>query len=101
MTGDLPEWLGEQLDEDERLARESIEVRERAWGYDPHHHLREIDAKRAVLTEHAIRDGRCRVCAARANGNWTRFRAPCNTLRLLALPYADRPGYDEALAAFE
>lgn len=66
------------------------------WG--PARVLREVDAKRGLLAEHAPRDGCCRVCTAHANGQWTRFRAPCTTLRLLALPYADRPGYQEGWA---
>lgn len=61
--------------------------------HDPERVLCEIKAKRQLLAEHAPRDGRCRVCAAHAYDSWTRFRAPCPTLRLLALPYADRPGY--------
>lgn len=66
--------------------------------HDPARVLREVEAKRGLLAEHTPRDGRCRVCAAHANGQWTRFRAPCTTLRLLALPYADRPGYQEGWA---
>lgn len=60
--------------------------------------LREIEAKRGILAEHSPRDGRCRVCAAHAHDSWTRFRAPCATLRWLALPYAARPGYREEWA---
>ena len=63
--------------------------------HDPVRVLREVEAKRRILGEHETRNGRCRVCAATAHGNWQRFRAPCFTLRLLALPYADHPDYRE------
>ncbi|MDT0567904.1 DUF6221 family protein [Streptomyces sp. DSM 3412] len=68
--------------------------------WDPARVLREIDAKRQLLDLHrpmrrrstgsgggAIED--CQIC--------DHFPAqfPCLTLRLLALPYADRPGYRE------
>jgi hypothetical protein len=63
--------------------------------------LREIDAKRQLLALHRPVEQRstgsgggtvtdCQVCS--------HFPAqyPCATLRLLALPYADRPGYRDA-----
>ena len=63
--------------------------------------LREIDAKRQLLDEHHdMNDGDCATCV---DGQWgypthggsTPQRFPCRTLRLLALPYADRSGYRE------
>jgi hypothetical protein len=75
--------------------------------WDPERVLAEVDAKRRIIGNHKADDkGCCRTCA-----HWTSdwldgykedrlayegVRAPCLTLRLLALPYADRPGYDES-----
>lgn len=70
--------------------------------HNPARVLREIDAKRQVLKLHSPSEfgpwvgaddddePACRVC-----GDLT-VRFPCRTLRLLALPYADRPGYLES-----
>lgn len=60
--------------------------------------LADIDAKRALIAEHDIEEPGtdyqyCRVCH-----DYTRHdaaRAPCRTLRLLALSYAGRDGYKE------
>ncbi|NEA21601.1 DUF6221 family protein [Actinomadura bangladeshensis] len=60
--------------------------------------LADIAAKRLLIAEHGIEAPgtdyqHCRVCH-----DYTRHdaaRAPCRTLRLLALPYAGRAGYDE------
>ncbi|CAL9502776.1 DUF6221 family protein [Streptomyces sp. enrichment culture] len=75
--------------------------------HDPARVLREVDAKRRLLDLHqpTMNPGRdsddddpatwlpvcstCQVEIARP-GDW-----PCEHLRLLALPYADRPGYRE------
>ncbi|GHA01331.1 DUF6221 family protein [Streptomyces echinoruber] len=66
---------------------------------DPARVLREIDAKRQLLDEHQdVNDGSCGTCV---DGQWgypthggsSPQRYPCRTLRLLALPYADRTGY--------
>ena len=114
---ELVRWLGEQLDEDERIAR-AVEDRSAPWDgqwmadgdsavrtvnghvlfyrhdsgplkpgladhvaeWDPARVLREIDAKRRILaTLHE--EGGDRMFA--------------DIFRLLALPYADRPGYRE------
>jgi hypothetical protein len=79
--------------------------------HDPARVLREVAAKRATLAEHEPRvpresDGqwhgqppdrlRCRVCAATAHGQWTRFIAPCWTLLQVASVYSDHPDYDPA-----
>ncbi|MCD7440252.1 DUF6221 family protein [Streptomyces lincolnensis] len=79
--------------DDEGVARHIAE-------WDPARVLREIDAKRQLLALHrpvqqrstgsgggTIED--CQVC-----GHFP-AQYPCVTLRLLALPYADRPGYRE------
>ncbi|WP_432010164.1 DUF6221 family protein [Streptomyces cucumeris] len=108
---ELVRWLGEQLDEDERVARECAgngewdaddiaiygpdlapEVRQHMAEHDPARVLREIDAKRRILAEHALNGWVCSTCD---NGEVEQV-FPCPTLRLLALPYADRPGYREA-----
>lgn len=137
---DLVRWLGEQLNEDERIARASTPgpwvwtpetdvwdqngptlIREGtdapdaelvevaagwghdAWGmnisdadkafiaaHDPARVLREIDAKRRIIAEHALNGWVCSTCD---DGEVPPQAFPCPTLRLLALPYADRPGY--------
>ncbi|MGW3191619.1 DUF6221 family protein [Streptomyces ardesiacus] len=64
-----------------------------AW--EPARVLREIDAKRRLLDLHREAEDPqemqdyCTTCEV--TGNYPYF--PCQTLRLLALPYADRPGY--------
>jgi hypothetical protein len=67
-----------------------------------------VGAKRRILDEHKPRGLTCRVCCGEGyieeyydhetEQEWTEeirhdLSAPCPTLRLLALPYADRPGY--------
>lgn len=63
--------------------------------------LLEIEAKRQLLDEHSdVNDGSCGTCV---DGDWgypthggsSPQRHPCKTLRLLALPYATRVGYQE------
>lgn len=110
---DLVQWLCAQLDEDERIARAATpgpwklarqrgvewvssaeywavadcsdadparENAEHVAAWDPERVLREIDAKRRILdTLHE--EGGDRMFA--------------DIFRLLALPYADRPGYRE------
>jgi hypothetical protein len=141
---DLVQWLGQQLDEDERIARAarprpgdqtagewvayphrptsptddpsrnvhlvgSREPDGREWvvaetgqadraptvaefiaAHDPARVLREIDAKRKIIAEHDVYS---RPLGERMDCQSYDF--PCTTLRLLALPYADRPGYRE------
>lgn len=90
--------------------------------HDPARALREVDAKRRILELHAPEKRRglwqkatqtydvdvvCPTCVwtgddEDAGGNRRRYRehaeAPCETLCLLALPYAARPGYREEWA---
>lgn len=138
--GDLVEWLREQLDEDDRIARGTgqpgtswqglemdgelrddanagtvayiprAETRAHIARHDPARVLREIDAKRQVLATHTITVEKvdappfdsftgtrnpdeytvtCAVCGWSSDDP----TSACLTLRLLALPYADRPGY--------
>jgi hypothetical protein len=119
---DLVEWLGKQLDEDERIAREASE-RSAEWRlvsplddaelgdawwlnppekyhaerHDPARVLREVDAKRRLLAIHRPYvpepDQACLGCAG-----GIMFTA-CPVIPLLALPYADQPGYAEALTS--
>lgn len=88
--------------EDDMVATGSQDFLERERGefiarHDPARVLRDIDAKRQLLDLHGATPGyvggddddapACRVC-----GDLT-VSFPCRTLRLLALPYADKPGY--------
>lgn len=83
--------------------------------YDPAFVLADITAKRRILAEHATQDvpvlefrgelimsgPECRVCAdwdAADMDGPPNAPAPCQTLRLLAAPYASRPGYDPTWA---
>lgn len=74
-----------------------------AW--DPARALAESDAKRRIvdLHSHTTEPGRrdrsrdwevCDMCGSGA-GNQGSEPWPCDTLKLLALPYSDRPGYLE------
>jgi hypothetical protein len=115
------EWLRAQLDEDERIARattwegsgnkldweliasatidvggDEFYVGDRAianhmMAWEPARVLREIDAKRRLLDEHALNGWACATC----DTGEVEQVFPCPTLRILALPYADRPGYHE------
>jgi hypothetical protein len=117
MSDDLVQWLRDRLDEDERIAREAAgnyESGGRWWEdgrfgsdgvvadergsvvvyrtgvgrqhaahialHDPARVLREIDTKRRIL-DTLVEEGGDRMFA--------------DIFRLLALPYADQPGYRE------
>jgi Family of unknown function (DUF6221) len=57
--------------------------------HDPARVLAEVEAKRRILGWHSgDRDGRCLCCQIETAGT-------CQTVRLLALPYADRPDFRE------
>jgi hypothetical protein len=62
--------------------------------WDPARVLREIDAKRRIIAEHALNGWVCTTCD---NGEVEQV-FPCPTLRLLAVVYADREGYREEWA---
>ncbi|MFI8531784.1 DUF6221 family protein [Streptomyces aquilus] len=64
---------------------------EHAVRHDPARVLRQVDAERRLLDVHALNGWVCDTCD---NGE-VEQTFPCLTLRLLALPYADRPGYRE------
>jgi hypothetical protein len=125
---DLVRWLGEQLDEDERIARALVDdkrpgradpwefcddgsIRDTSrhgslrvkftWApeaehiirHDPARVLREIDAKRKLMermaTTLAVAEGDTEV------DHYGALDDAETALCLLALPYADRPGYRE------
>ena len=119
---DLVRWLSAQLDEDERIARavhgpvdgplgktwwtpEEVKTRlcddqihmsdaQHIAAWDPARVLREIEAKQRILVEHRQTQPRwCAVCDV--PGDYQGREYACTTVRLLALPYADRPGYRE------
>lgn len=146
MLKDLTQWLGEQLDEDKRIAFDAggdrwshhggslmwptergprdavvthqgsavgcIAITNPVHGdgtpealhiveHDPARVLREIDAKRQVVAQHTPsrpeymphRERGCLTCTTTQAWDDKANEANCLTLRLLALPYADRPGY--------
>lgn len=120
---ELVQWLHAQLDEDERIARGCSGMewwehpknwvsapqlhrialvvhdgdRSHITRHDPARVLREIDARRQIVALHSVSEGH--ECSTRDrhgdidNCTWVMDTEACTTLRLLALPYADRPGY--------
>jgi hypothetical protein len=114
MTGmnDLVTWLRAQLGDDERVARQLMAepsgfyleaetdatnimtVGAHVYRWTPKRVLAELDAKRQILDVHQPDDvldqPHCITC-----GDWPTVPWPCRTVRLLALPYADKPGYRE------
>ncbi|MEU6597886.1 DUF6221 family protein [Streptomyces flaveolus] len=71
--------------------------------HDPARVLREIEAKRRLLDEHKPdrpkgrpnMERHCLTCTTAQAWDETASESNCLTLRLLALPYEDRPGYRE------
>jgi hypothetical protein len=108
-VNDLVVWLRRQIDEDERQSPDvhllRCEKLLSTWPSAadkicncglPARVLREVEAKRRIIELHPLvtytdeEPGYRQIlndhtCPGR--------QAPCTTLRLLALPYADRPGY--------
>ena len=84
MTDDLVVWLREQLDEDERVARVAGEAKRRI-----------LDLAESATQRMAMKAGYDTV--ARLEKALAKVTAPEleRVLRLLALPYADRPGFRE------
>lgn len=125
MTDDLVVWLRAQLAYAERVARDAggcswdlpakagypaghdtrLEAEEEHTArHDPARVLAEVDAKRRILDLHegdhecsTIRRGvDCEGEAYEEIDNYTYVvGGDCSTVRLLALPFADRPGYRE------
>lgn len=106
---DLVAWLRAQLDEEERDIQQSraLSPTDLHWSMPDWLHrdrmLAEIEAKRRIIELHQVvafededmsdQGLGCQECGWSAEyadrGGW------CETIRLLALPYADRPGYKE------
>lgn len=109
---DLLRWLGEQLDEDERIARAAdadlsnltgcVEIEypeikadeKHALRHSPARVLREIDAKRQLLAryERAMENRRAHPDDLASAGA---LLALHGVVKLIALPYEDRPGFRE------
>ncbi|MEV3857752.1 DUF6221 family protein [Streptomyces sp. NPDC050095] len=115
---DLVQWLGEQLDEDERIARDceglmwwnhpenwvsapqmcrvALAVhagnRRHIVEHDPARVLREIDAKRELIRRYEAMAADVLVMTG-VDSILSEYRRVI--LPSLALPYADRPGYRE------
>ena len=118
---DLASWLLEQIAEDERQVDELREsdygdrtLIQEDWSGDgiyapdlndfgglwitPARVLAECEAKRRIIDEHPKTDRydeSIAFCLTCENGHARPGAYPCYTLRLLALPYADRPGFRE------
>ncbi|MGJ3223773.1 DUF6221 family protein [Micromonospora aurantiaca (nom. illeg.)] len=97
---DLVIWLRQQLDDDEQAA---VAAGHASHFYDcsgecfDHHErwddarvLAEVEAKRRLLRQFELRGNAVRATVQPSTGGvWD------DLLRMLALPYADRPGYRE------
>ena len=119
---DLAAWLLAQIDADERIAERALDVstdlgHQASWSsfsatdvldeavahleaWSPGRVLAECEAKRRIVDLHpVVGDDVCDTCVVGKRGyplhpHSTPERWPCGTLRALALPYADRPGYE-------
>lgn len=117
-TDDLAAWLREQIAEDRRAASEAEADRDDDWWWgpdsesaserhiarwDPDRVLAECDAKERILAAHRVEQFSPRPGVPHTVGCFSCHIADatlyaggyCDTLRALALPYADRPGYRE------
>ena len=120
---ELVEWYGQQLDEDERIARATTwegsgnklgwelvasatidvggdefyvgdrTIANHMMAWEPARVLREIDAKRRMLERHAARYSEPAGGMICAHDG---HRWPCPDVRDFAAVYADRPGYKES-----
>ena len=113
--GDDPEWTNDEMvcmwppefhtpyERDKHwrgLTVEGPELAAHIAKHDPARVLREIDAKRQIVECHepwtaSNGDTICGRCGREHIEGRPGGHFPCQTLRLLALPYADRPGYRE------
>ncbi|MFI2650192.1 DUF6221 family protein [Micromonospora fulviviridis] len=102
MSEDLATWLRQQLDDDEQTARAvTADPLSDCWfdcigdghadhhlRWDPARVLAEVDTKRRLLEQFRLRGDSVRTTVQPSTGGvWD------DLLRMLALPYADRPGY--------
>ena len=66
--------------------------------HDPARILREVEAKRKIVAEHAMEPGflppSCSRCYE-TDDDWEALLWPCPTIRALASVYSDHPDYDE------
>ncbi|MEU3161810.1 DUF6221 family protein [Streptomyces griseoincarnatus] len=83
------------------VRQDDRQVADHIAAHDPARVLSEIDAKRRLVDLHTkdeyydgcvICDNGNNSCGCMSGWHWT---YPCDTLKILALPYADRPGYRE------
>jgi uncharacterized protein DUF6221 len=118
---DLATWLLEQLLADQVMAEhalqdwvegedgdemanqtDSILVGAHLVRWNPRRVLAECDTKRRIIAEHEVmeRPRRCRACGACPDCAWDEHPEdwPCETLRLMAAVYSDRPGYRDSWA---
>jgi hypothetical protein len=108
-VSDLVAFLKARLGEDEntaKIAQNTPGEQSLAWCLSsdlqtpvvkssPVRALAEVEAKRRIIEEHAEnRYGDCRICGGSDScGCMSGSDHPCDTLRLLALPYAWHPEY--------
>lgn len=105
MKEDLAEWLLAQIAEDEGKVRgpdrPSLWLLPRRWHggrvWLPARIRDECATKRRLVELHEPENGYCSTCLESDSDLYGKVyeAAPCMNLRLLALPFADRPGYRE------
>ena len=62
--------------------------------HDPARILAECEAKRQIIDEHQIEVGGASQCCVRCGvPGYESIEAPCDTIKYLALPYANHPDY--------
>jgi hypothetical protein len=84
---DLVDFVHARLDDDEAAAYDIARN-------DPARALADVEAKRRIVAEHARMAPRyCRTCDYAGEQDGRRYG--CTTLRLLALPHAGHPDYQE------
>jgi hypothetical protein len=115
-VSDIAEFLLDRIAEDEGQARRHLADADReGWGSYPHRVLAEYESKRRIVELHDHPDGSCWEMHRGVYGpGWPEgsyavegqpwahpsleppevHPGPCETLQLLALPYADHPDYD-------
>jgi hypothetical protein len=120
MTDDLVSFLRARLEEDQAAAEaapldavecltswidytndggESERAEAHLRRHDPARVLREVEAKRRIVdVHHDVNDGDCAACVVGEWGYPTHGRGhpapwPCQTVRLLGLPFSDHPDY--------
>lgn len=123
MMPDLTEFLLARITEDESKARHAAHLYGRPPGipggatyhelayprghlpvvayahasrWEPARVLAECEARRKIIELHALSGDSCSTCGDGHDGYGDLYqRYPCETLRALALPYANRPGWRE------